>query len=280
MNTLIHSSDHTGPAGDPPEGLSVGAQLRAARLSRGLSLDDICRETRVVKDYLIAVEEENFDRLPSKAYVRGIIRAYAGCVGLPADELVARYDRVIVPPSHGPGPDEAPASAGQHRPARWEKGWWIVPLSLLGILLVVALIFRDNRQENSRPQDTGTALQSRTVPVAAQKQYSSHGGDRPVTAPAQPVAASPAQPSETPSGIFLKLKADRDSGLTITIDGTLTQRYDLKAGDLIEWKGERSFSVDIDNPAGVEAEFNGKPLSLAGGGGGPVHLELHPDQTP
>ncbi len=97
-------------------------------------------------------------------------------------------------------------------------------------------------------------------------------------------APLPAANSELPDdhaspGVYLKLKVDRDSGLTITIDGALTQRYDLKAGDLIEWKGERSISVDIESPGGVKAEVNGKPLALPAEGG-PVHLDLHPEPVP
>jgi hypothetical protein len=75
-------------------------------------------------------------------------------------------------------------------------------------------------------------------------------------------------------GIVLKLKVNQDSWLNITIDGAVSQQYELKAGDLIEWKGENVFVLDLGNAGGIEAEFNGKPLKPLGETGKPVHLVL------
>ena len=85
---------------------------------------------------------------------------------------------------------------------------------------------------------------------------------------------TPAEPTPQPGGIVLKLKVNQDCWLNITIDDTVSQQYDLKAGDLIEWKGEKVFALDLGNPGGVEAEFNGKPLKPLGERGKPVHVML------
>jgi len=77
-----------------------------------------------------------------------------------------------------------------------------------------------------------------------------------------------------PTGVVLRLKFNQDSTLNITIDGTVSQHYELKAGDLIEWKAEYSFSLDLGNAGAVEAEFNGKPLKPFGAPGLPVHVVL------
>ena len=74
--------------------------------------------------------------------------------------------------------------------------------------------------------------------------------------------------------MVLRLKFNQDSTLNITIDGTVSQHYELKAGDLIEWKAEDSFSLDLGNAGAVEAEFNGKPLKPFGSPGLPVHVVL------
>jgi cytoskeleton protein RodZ len=67
---------------------------------------------------------------------------------------------------------------------------------------------------------------------------------------------------------------NQDCWLNITIDNVLSQQYDLKAGDLIEWKGEKVFALDIGNAGGIEAEFNGKPLKSLGETGKTAHLIL------
>ena len=76
------------------------------------------------------------------------------------------------------------------------------------------------------------------------------------------------------SGIILKLKVSQDCWLNITIDDAVSQQYDLKAGDLIEWKADRVFSLDIGNAGGIEAEFNGKPLKPFGEPGKTAHVIL------
>jgi hypothetical protein len=176
-----------------------------------------------------------------------------------------------------PNPD------ARQRATRWEKGWWIVPLALLGILIMTTLLSRDNEPDVGRPPRGTSAMRPSTVASLPVQQLHSSGRretDRIFEPVPSPVTNLDPRPEQTSSGIYLKLKAERDSGLTITIDGALTQRYDLKSGDLIEWKGERSISVDIDSPGAIAAEFNGKPLSLPGGSDGPVHLDLRPGTIP
>jgi hypothetical protein len=48
----------------------------------------------------------------------------------------------------------------------------------------------------------------------------------------------------------------------------------LKAGDLIEWKGEKVFALDIGNAGGIEGEFNGRPLKAFGEPGKTAHVTL------
>jgi hypothetical protein len=81
-------------------------------------------------------------------------------------------------------------------------------------------------------------------------------------------------PEEPAQGIVLKLKVVQDSSLQMTIDGSVSQQYDLKAGDLIEWKGEKTFSLDLGNAAGVEGELNGVSLKSFGEAGKPAHLVI------
>jgi cytoskeleton protein RodZ len=77
-----------------------------------------------------------------------------------------------------------------------------------------------------------------------------------------------------PAGIILRLKVNQDCRLNITIDNVVSQQYDLRSGDLIEWKGEKVFTLDIGNAGGIEAEFNGKPLKPFGETGKTAHVIL------
>src|SRR6516165_5361599 len=60
----------------------IGAALRAIRERRGLSLDEVAEATRVRRAYLADIEAMRLERLPSRPFTTGYIRAYAEALGL------------------------------------------------------------------------------------------------------------------------------------------------------------------------------------------------------
>lgn len=74
--------------------LSPGAKLRVARESKGMSLEQLAKETLLTPRYLKALEADDYDTLPGTTFVRGYLRRYAGVVGVSADELVAEFDAI------------------------------------------------------------------------------------------------------------------------------------------------------------------------------------------
>lgn len=70
----------------------TGKILYLARNEIGVALDEVSRRIKVGKNYLQALEMEDFDRLPDAAvYVRGFIAAYAEYLGFTAEDLVPGY---------------------------------------------------------------------------------------------------------------------------------------------------------------------------------------------
>ena len=71
--------------------LEIGLRLKEARESLGLTIQDIRDQTRIESGYLIALENGDFDKLPSPYFVRTCIRAYAKCVGIEPHHLLKKY---------------------------------------------------------------------------------------------------------------------------------------------------------------------------------------------
>lgn len=259
---------------------SLGAFLRATRERQGSALDDAVRVTRIGKNYLVAIEGDQFDKIPSPVYVRGFLRIYAGYLGLSADAVVACYDRLQHPaprPSSQVARDTEPAQAVRAR--RSGGGRWLVPAVLLALVLAAAYFYQD--QAPKRPASPAKTpppqvKASPVVPVQPPRSSSSTQAV-PTVSPAAPAGPVQPQPQPASGGVVLKLKANQDCRLNITIDGVISQQYDLKAGDLIEWKGEHGFTIDLENAGGVEAEFNGKPLKPFGEPGKSAHVVLRGD---
>nr|WP_285860126.1 MULTISPECIES: RodZ family helix-turn-helix domain-containing protein [Paenibacillus] len=73
----------------------MGQQLKEARLSMGLSLDDVQEITKIRKRYLEAIEAGDYKVLPGSFYVRAFIKTYAEAVGINADELLAEHKQNV-----------------------------------------------------------------------------------------------------------------------------------------------------------------------------------------
>jgi cytoskeleton protein RodZ len=74
--------------------IGIGERLRSARQALGLSLEEIESVTHIRRGYLEALEREAFDVLPGPAYIRGFLRAYAACLGLPPEDVLDRYPAI------------------------------------------------------------------------------------------------------------------------------------------------------------------------------------------
>jgi transcriptional regulator with XRE-family HTH domain len=79
----------------PPVSLAEAATLaeglRAAREATGRSLSDLADATRVRREYLAALEEAAFDRLPSRPFAVGYVRAYARALGVDEETAAERF---------------------------------------------------------------------------------------------------------------------------------------------------------------------------------------------
>lgn len=256
---------------------TVGSYLKDVRESKGIELEEAAGVTRIGRNYLLAIEGETFDKLPSAAYIKGFLRIYAGYLGLSGDEIVAMYDK-----SRTSQQSQQSRDADKDVPQRKEKvatstpGRWLAPLFLLGAVVVAAYIVGDKEEKREKePHSATTPSQVATLSAPVQAARSSAAqkpGSAAVTDTRGNMAIAADKGNHT--GIILRLKVNQDCWLNITIDNTISQQYDLKAGDLIEWKGEKFFALDIGNAGGIEGEFNGMPLKPFGEPGKTAHVIL------
>jgi cytoskeletal protein RodZ len=70
---------------------SFGKDLRKARLSRGIALEDITAITKISPRYLEALEADKFAQLPGGILSKGIVRGYAEAAGLDRNEWMERF---------------------------------------------------------------------------------------------------------------------------------------------------------------------------------------------
>jgi cytoskeletal protein RodZ len=73
---------------------SIGEQLKTARESNGISIDDAAREINIARKYLAALEAEDFSQFTAETYALGFLKIYGEYLGLDVKELLSFY-RVI-----------------------------------------------------------------------------------------------------------------------------------------------------------------------------------------
>lgn len=65
----------------------LGSRLKAARELRQMTTEVAAKKLNIRLDYLIAIEEDRFERLPSGLYTKNYIKEYAKLIGFPATEI-------------------------------------------------------------------------------------------------------------------------------------------------------------------------------------------------
>jgi len=113
----------------------VGQYLREAREMRGLALKEIAQETKINKNFLEALENEDWDSLPAEVYIRGYLRCYAEALGLDPKEVLLRYEALRGPKKHK-GFEETVSFQHRSSSLYWVGLFLLVLLGLLAYLFL------------------------------------------------------------------------------------------------------------------------------------------------
>ena len=283
---------------------SFGERIKREREMRGVSLEEIAESTKIGKRNLLALETEEFDKLPGGIFNKGFVRAYAKYLGLDEDQAVTDFlaaenaastgIRLAVDPV--PATADAPGSNGDAaRKTRKERSReleaiaarresdkrnnpplnpsntgnrvWVV---LAVICLLGALV---GWWKYSHPVREAVVSQSKPVVVAPAVA---------MPAPALPSAAENSAPVPSAEGdglAHLKVRAIQDSWILVKADGKVILDGTLDAAT------EKNFSAKelifkTGNAGGVEVTYNGKTEAPFGKDKQVKEIKIKPEKKP
>lgn len=72
---------------------NVGEILKKTRLEKKLTLEEVEKKTKIRAKFLSAIEENDYQHLPSGVYIRGFIRNYSEFLGLPPEKILVLFRR-------------------------------------------------------------------------------------------------------------------------------------------------------------------------------------------
>jgi cytoskeletal protein RodZ len=138
---------------------SVGQYLRELREQRKMSVEEVSRATRVPMASVERIEADRFDELPGEVFVRGFLKSYARSLGVPPDDVLARYTASRRVAWVTPLPIAAPT-----KPARGRRLGVAVAFVLLLILFTLALSIVLKPRGDDMPQELSDGgLQARAI---------------------------------------------------------------------------------------------------------------------
>lgn len=274
---------------------SFGHYLRRERESRGISLEDVFRRTRISMPVLQALESGDTSNLPTRVILRGFIKSYAKAVGLNPEEALRRFEEEA---EEAALTDPAVTSV---RSVPEVKRPRIIPMAALALGTIIAMTaflrYMGEQGPSSvmqapppavAPAPVPQAARPEPAPVAAPEAAAPEAAQAPGQEPPQamaqahtpaaaPLPLAPAAPQEArPSGQphLLKVQALEQTWLRMARDDGSVKEYLLQPGEQVVWEAAERFVLTVGNAAGLALSLNGQPLGPLGEHGEVVNLTL------
>ena len=225
--------------------ISLGIRLRELRETKGVSLDDIARSTRVGRGHLEALESDSWGDLPSPVFVKGFIRAYCAFLEASPDEALGLYRE---------------ATGETVKPGRVQSAVHTHPTRRIGPLMVSLVLF--------------IALGASLFALRSGLKSS------PSPAPAVPVQPAPVPAAEArPSAQRLVIRAVETTWIRVQVDeGQVTEEL-LQTGAVREWTAARRFVLTVGNAGGLEVDLNGRRIPALGPRGAVIQRLVLPAEA-
>jgi len=258
-------------------------------------LQPLAQQLKLAPRQVKALEEDDFQRLPGRTFVRGFARNYARFVQLDPEAVLA-----LLPAPESSSSLERPALASERRPMgeipvervnRSSAARWLVALLILAVIAGAAFYeYTRQRREAATAEPAGTNTAVSAAPAATADPASSAAPGTVTTALPNPVSESPsglapapgtlasspaAAAGTSPPGSPASMSADAsaNAALVLTFKGTswaevkdATGRVILQmtggAGMTQTVTGSPPLELALGNARDVTVTFRGQSLDL------------------
>lgn len=280
--------------------MSQDPDLKNIRQSKGLTLDDIARRTKIRAGFIEAIEEGNYHLLPEKYYAETFIKVYADTLGVDSAPFLARYRQHLEQTGattqkepkreikSEPGkPVARPALTNRH----YRLAGWAILLAVVTAIIVFILYPRETVVEVSAPPLSAVKPPdvSEQEKPATEVPSKSEAVEKPGSAQEQTEVKEQTQSQKEtkPTAVGEEPKKKYTLGidvleltwLRIKEDKQTPREYLLQPGETLNLQAADRFEIDIGNAGGVQLNFQGKSLGAPGKRGEVVHLVLPGEKT-
>jgi len=110
---------------------SFGSYLKREREFRKISIEDICRETRISPSIIESLETDKSDNSSTVTFVKGYLKAYADHVGLDVEDVLLRYQQWLAAEAKNPEKVEEGKLVAKKFQWKWKYLWLTIVSGLI-----------------------------------------------------------------------------------------------------------------------------------------------------
>ena len=299
-------SKDTNPENGQQEEPRIGDILRIEREQKGISKSKLAEIIKVRESVIDAIENEEWDKLPARVFIKGFIRSYTISIGYDTNKALRLFDKSV--PVRG---EDYPAPLTATKKKNWTI-YYVAPLLIILVIAVYLFAIRDKVDNviesdeavsitSSLPTETSTGESNNhqvesvetfasdvvegsknheTITVEPEKKMTAQKETSLVTeeevkekvtdeAIAIAETSEPETVSYEPAAGALTLSAtvNMETYLKIIVDDNPPKEFIFKPGAKPNWTAQRGFEVKVGNAGGIEFEFNGEDIGTIGNTG-------------
>lgn len=231
---------------------SIGSRLRSARESKGLSLEQAQKDTRISSRILSALETDKIDQIVSgPVYVKSFIKKYANYLGLDGNALAESFT--------GQKPEfKEQISVLKKDAAGGSDGGGFPYRKVVTAVIVIVVLIAAVKLASFGISKAATFFKSR--PKAVKKIEPAKA--KPVPKPEVKAVA------QIPKGetLVLSVSSRADAYLKVKSDGTVIFDGTLKKGSEEKWEAKDSFEISTSKAEALSVGLNGAVIGPLGKG--------------
>ncbi len=227
---------------------SPGKRLKALRLEKGLSLEDIQKKTRIKLDILKAIEDDNFINL-SPIYVKGFLKIYCKFLDVNPQDYAIDVKET---------PKAVPVQPKNDYNSKLYANIVKVAILILGLALVLWFANFTLRKLFVFVKHTSSLKKSSVVAKSAPVKKTS------VVKPImkKEITTKKIQSLASVSDkIKLVVRAKEDCWVEVKVDGQWAFKNILRRSRVESWDAKNRIDLSLGNAAGVDLEVNTRVIS-------------------
>jgi cytoskeletal protein RodZ len=230
---------------------SFGENLRRERELRGVTLAELANATKINPRYLRALEEDQFEILPSGVFGRGFVRSIARYLNLDEKHWAGEFATAA---------NQPPETLARYAPPRLKRPSSRTRRSFVLLLMIFgvgAYLVHDLRLQGAAGASTpASAAESTPAP-----------SERDATALPVTPAAGAGNLRASSGDLNLQIDIIDDAWLQVNIDNQTEYEGLMKAGDTRTFRAARQIELVTGNASAVVLTLNSETLAPLGSPG-------------